>query len=269
MRDFAQRARDCETENAWNRLHIDLENVLAPQELAQLSQYERSAGPFGRTRKWLDKLQRLSPDVLQAPRCFHAEPLHANLVFYRGAASAEGRRLLFAFAGNAGRVMLPMPVFLQLFDPVAWDVLVVCKQRGQSYHEAGLRDIAPAAATLLDFGKYRSVACLGTSSGGFSAIINALRIGAAVGVSIGGSAPAADRSPSPFHGVNSSGSTRLVYVHGADFERDGMSAGILASRFPGEILPVPGVSRHNVLAALLAEGAIGPFLDRIGIPGGG
>ncbi len=198
MRDFAQRARECATENAWNRLHIDLGNVLAPQELAQLARYERSAGPFKRTAKWLDKLRRLSPDVLQAPRCFQVEPLHANLTLYRGAADAQGRRLLFAFTGNAGRMMLPMPVFLQLFDPVAWDVLVVCKQRGQSYHEAGLRDIAPAAATLLDFSEYRSVACLGTSNGGFHAIVAALRIGAAVGVSVGGSAPAADRSPSPF-----------------------------------------------------------------------
>lgn len=268
MRDFAQRARECVTENAWNRLHIDLGNVLAPHELAQLARYERSAGPFKHTAKWLDKLRRLSPDLLEAPRCFQPEPLHAHLTLYHGAADPQGRRLLFAFTGNAGRMMLPMPVFLQLFDPVAWDVLVVCKQHGQSYHDAGLRDIAPAAAKLLDFSEYRSVACLGTSSGGFQAIVGALRIGAAVGISVGGSPPSADVSLFRASLANS-GSTRLVYVHGADFERDGISAGILAQHFPGEIHPVPGVARHNVLAALLVEGTVDPFLERIGIAGGG
>ncbi len=268
MRDFAQKARECSTENAWNRLHIDLENVLAPQELAQLARYEQSAGPFIRTAKWLDKLRRLSPDVFDAPRCFQAEPLHANLTLYRGAPYARNRRLLFTFAGNAGRVMLPMPVFLQLFDPLAWDVLVVCKQRGQSYCDAALQDIAPAAAGLLDLAEYRSVACLGTSSGGFPAIVAALRIGAAVGVSVGGSPPPADRFAFPA-GLGGSGSTRLVYVHGADFERDGVSAAILARHAPGEILAVPGVARHNVLAALIAEGTIGALLDSIGISGGG
>jgi hypothetical protein len=269
MRDFAERAKCCRTENEWNRLHIDLENVLAPQELAQLARHVAMTAAYPRTSAWLNRLHRLLPEVIDAPRNFEGETLHPNLRFYRGATRSEGRHVLLAFTGNTGRMMLPVTVFLQLFDPHHWDVLVIRKQPGQSYYAEGspLNDIGKTAAGLVSASSYESVACIGTSNGGFAAIAAALTIGAVTGVSVGGKIPSGKAGDDLVARLLPlCGHTTLKYVHGAQCEADARTAHAMALRIPGEVVPVPGVDRHNVLAGILqGNGNIGDLLKRVGL----
>lgn len=268
MREFAERARLCTTENEWNRLHIDLENALVPQELAELARFNETAGRFKKTANWLAKLRRLSPGIIDAPRHYEEKRLHPNLTLYRGAPHKQGRQLLMAFAGNAGRVMLPTPVFLQLFDPKAWDVLIVRKQPGQSLYgnESELRPVAKTAAALCEADQYASTCCIGTSSGGFAAVMSAPVVGARSAISVGGRIPPAmadafvDELAAELRGIN------VFCVHGAEFENDAASARQMAVRIGGEVVPVQGVARHNVLAGLLMDGGdINALFRRIGL----
>lgn len=272
MLDYLARAKTCRTANEWNRLHIDLENVLAPQELADLVRRVEAAGPFEKTTKWLDRLRQLQPTLFLTPRWFDSIPLHPNFTFYQGAAESRGRRLLFAFCGNAGRLMLPLPVFLQFLSPEMWDVLLVRKRPGDSYltgfagANGGPPSIVAIAKELLAFEKYMSVTCFGTSGGGYAAITAALLIKAECGIAIGAALPlegSKDYLVPP--DIVSETRTRLKFVHGADCQLDAASAGAIARRYAGEVISVPGVAEHDVLGTLIKRGEVGPLLSRLGL----
>jgi hypothetical protein len=294
--DYLVRSRACRTENELNRLHVDLENVLAPQELAALARLVEPMGPlekttnwlrpfstkfskapcpfdpFEHTTKWLNKLRRLSPKLFLAPHPFDRDPLHPNFTLYRGAAAPARRQLLFAFCGNAGRLLLPLPVFLQFLAPETWDVLVVRKRVKESYltglagATGGPPSIVAIAKELVAFDQYRSVTCLGTSGGGYIAITAALLINAERGIAIGGALP---REASKDYLVPAdivhAARTRLQYVHGADCKADSAAADAIARRYTGEVISVPDVARHNVLETLLQRDDVGRLLSLVGL----
>ena len=63
--DYAKLASQCRTVNEYNQLHIGLENVCTPRELAEIAKLARSRWGFKATRSWLKNYQTWTPDLFE------------------------------------------------------------------------------------------------------------------------------------------------------------------------------------------------------------
>jgi hypothetical protein len=172
--DYLALAALCDSRNSFNRLHIELENVCAPAEIAGLAELDRlgKLPPEGRT--WLNKMRKLSPAMFYEPRPFLRHPVGKNFFLYRHPQSHPANRgLLVAITGNAQRLLLPVSLFLQAVDSARWDVLVVIKKKGTSYLD-GMDGIAPDFPGVVRHieaaftpSAYRRTVTFGVSNGGF------------------------------------------------------------------------------------------------------
>ena len=165
--------------------------------------------------------------------------------------------------------MMPLPFVLQCFDAAGWDVAVIRKPRGSSY----LRGLRGESDNFVDFVRhlenvtcrkqYRRVVTLGTSGGGFAAILAALFMDAACGVSIGGGSVPKSYVDGEFLVPQVRPQPDLRYVYGADYQKDRDSAISMAKLFGGSLYPIDGADVHNVLKPLLERGRLAKFLSRI------
>ena len=200
--DYFTLAAECRTQNQFNKLHIHYENILAPLEFAHFARLSAERGFHEWSRIWLRKIGTLSPGLFEAPKGFSREPLSENILLYRDrSVAAAGKTLLIGFAGNARRLMLPISVFLQCLNPQAWDLVLLRKGPEKRSYLEGLEGECQSFVELLErvdrlvpAGSYRRLVTLGTSNGGFPAVLAALFMDAARGVSICGASP---RAPLP------------------------------------------------------------------------
>jgi hypothetical protein len=274
MLEYLSRSSQCQTQNEFNRLHIELENELSPLEVASIAKLTDTHDLPKFSREWLDKIGRLHPDVLDNPRQFRRHAISPYVNFYQdGDGSQQEKSLLVGFTGNARRLMLPAAIFLQFLEPRCWD-MVVLRKCGRNTYLRGLEGVATDLAGIVQYVRdsvpvagYRRIVTFGTSGGGYAAAWAAILFNAARGICVGGSVPKfpADSvnvprryqpSPAP-HGVD------LEFVYGMDFLRDKQSALALQTLFGGRMHPVAGVEHHNVLAALLAHGEVSGFLSEV------
>jgi hypothetical protein len=65
--DYPELAARCRTQNEFNRLHIGLENVCTPLELAEIATLAASRKGFPATRSWLKNYRAWTPDLFDAP----------------------------------------------------------------------------------------------------------------------------------------------------------------------------------------------------------
>jgi hypothetical protein len=267
-------AGQCRTQNQFNRLHIDLENILAPAELGYLARLAADRALPEMSYSWLQRLKGLSPDLLDEPRPFHRTGLADTVTLYRDQSrEPAGKGLLVAFTGGSRRLMMPVSVFLQHLDSSAWDVVVLRKGPDRRPYAHGLEGVSRSLPAVMRYvakaseaKRYRRVVTLGTSGGGFAAIIGAILMAAKRAISIGGHQPSA--SPNPWlrlqlairHALQC---PEFEYVFGADFDRDRESALVLRNSFGGTLHPVPGVTQHNPFRVLLARGELAAFLKEI------
>ena len=113
---------------------------------------------------------------------------------------------------------------------------------------------------------YKRVMTLGTSAGGYAAILAALLMHAARGISICGLPP---QAPLGFwlrwklRQASAGDKPELEFVHGADSERDHATSLSLLSSFGGRVRSIAGVGDHNVLFALLKRGQLAEFLREV------
>ena len=105
-------------------------------------------------------------------------------------ARSRDKGLLVAFTGNARRLMMPIPVFLQFVDAQLWDVLLLKKCARNSYL-LGIEGISTDFRGLIDYietttsaMQHRSVITLGASGGGFAAIWAAVLMRATRGICV-------------------------------------------------------------------------------------
>lgn len=261
--DYSALVRFCFTVNAYNRVHIELENRLPPMELASLQRSVERSGAAKPTMAWLAQLRQLSAEMFERPQPFAARQLAPGLTMFEDVrVPPAGKSILIAFCGNGNRLLLPVPVFLQFMAAARWDVLLVQKGVGGSYARGigeisgGVAGIVGAVRRLARPDRYRSVSTFGTSGGGGAAIAAAILLGAARGVSVcGGSIP--DES-----GVAAAGPAGpdLLYAFGEAHAPDRIAAASMMKRFGGRMLPVPDVDQHNAFAPLLARGEFGAYL---------
>jgi len=271
--DYLPLASRCRSKNEFNLLHIAFENILAPAEFGYFTDLVATQQLPQQTYEWLRKIWGLSPGIYDCPQRFQRAVLADNVLLYRDpAANHTQKTLLIGFTGNARRLMMPIAMFLQCLDAHLWDVLLLRKGLEQSNYLQGVRGIAGNFPDLADYlrkavpaDKYRRVMTYGTSGGGFAAILGALLLGAARGVSVCGALPQLD----PLHAQlverssPSSETNQFHYIYGAQSETDRQSALALQNKFGGRLHPVQGVNDHYVLKPMLKAGQFQTFLSEL------
>ena len=94
------------TQNEFNRLNIDLENVLTPLEIANIA---RLADLPESSVVWLENIEELCPELIHEPKRFERRQLSDGITAYESSdLELAERDLLVAFCGNAERLMLPV-----------------------------------------------------------------------------------------------------------------------------------------------------------------
>ena len=191
--DYAALSAGCRTANEFRRLHLGLEDTLAPAELREIKKLIDTEDQDAPGRNWTGALQKLSPSLFETPQTYQRHDLASRITLYQDPASEVAKKgLLIAFSGDARRLMLPVCVVLQLIDSRRWDVVVLRKQGSKSFLR-GLGDAAGNFPELIRYirgavpaTRYRRTVTLGTSGGGSAAIMAALLMGADRGLSICG-----------------------------------------------------------------------------------
>jgi hypothetical protein len=274
--DYAALSSRCRTKNEFRRLHIDLENTLAPTELREIKKFIDTQDADAPGRGWVGELQKLSPELFEAPQAYRRSVLNPQVTLYHDPASDVcERRLIVAFSGDARRLMLPTCVILQFFDSRQWDI-VVLRKSGKTSFLRGLEGVSSDLPGLIRYvqravaaTRYRRTITLGTSGGGSAAIMAALLMGADRGVSVCGSLPKSQGNTwlrgrmVPEKGKAGSFEGELWYVYGADRMQDVDAAHALRDRFGGELHPIPGADEHNVFRWLLERGQLAAFLEGV------
>jgi hypothetical protein len=269
--DYPKLASGCTTENTFNRLHIELENICTPRELAGIAELSRRWRFPKAGRRWLERLRRLSPEVFDTPpRPYERRALDRQIFFYGDPKFAPGGRgLLIGFTGGARRLLLPIPIILQFIDPAAWDVLLVSRKAGHRSYLQGFEGISedfPGLVAHIErlFGSkgYAKTVTLGTSAGGFPAVWAARLLGALRGISACGSLPkrlpadamrekAADRRPD------------LCFVYGAEYRPDADAARAMHELYGGRLFPIPDADTHAIFKILLRRNKYSGFIEEM------
>ena len=273
--DYAELASHCRTQNEFNRLHIELENVLTPLELADIAgQADIGAHPRP-THAWIEKIRKWTPQLFDTPQRYRRQKVSEHVILYQDPERPmRDKGLLLAFSGNARRLMVPVSVFLQFVDSCSWDVVVLRKDQRNSYLSGlgasadfpGLVEYVQAAVGTK---AYQRVITLGTSAGGFFAAWAAVLMDAYRGISAGGGLPST--LPSLVQADKSLIRTRpatpreadLCFIYGRDHDRDHRSALLLLDLFGGRLLPIPDVQVHGVLGALLKRCELAAFMNEM------
>lgn len=269
--DYLKLASRCTTENTFNRLHIELENICTPLELAEIVELAKTRRGFPRHGlRWLKRLRRLSPEAFEAPpRPYERRVLGRQIFLYGDPRFAPGGRgLLIGFTGGARRLLLPIPIILQFVDVATWDILLVSQVVGRSYLQGfeGISEDFPGLVAHIErlFGSegYGRVVTFGTSAGGFFAVWAARLLGAERGISAVGILP----SPLPPEVMQEKAPDRrpdLRFVYAREHQRDADSARAMQELYGGRLLPIPDVDTHAIFKILLRRNEFSAFMDEM------
>lgn len=258
--------------NALNRLHIDFEDVATPLETAALAT-SRDILPAA-SQAWLDRLIGFMPSLASAPQRFERTQHHPGVVIFDDPAIRRRRKnCLVAFSGAAGRLMLPLPLFLQFFPSDEWTIVKLSTRK--NYYLDGLRGFSESleqtierTAALVEIGKFRKVVTVGTSSGGFAALAAAVGFRAFRGVALGAFVPKLEgdalwerigRLGLPQR-LKNQVDLRIVYAGRATL--DGTHARQIRKLVRGQLVPLEDFSQHNILFSMLERGELASFIDR-------
>jgi hypothetical protein len=267
MIDYAAAANRCRTENQFNRLHIDLERILTPMEMRGLYDLAATTDLPRLSRRWLKKTSFKCPELPTAPQAFLRQPLFGAIdLFDDPDVSSRDKTLLFAFTGDAKRMMMPLPIFLQALDARRFSVVLFTKDERRSYLKgfagvAGdLAGLVRAAADAAGHDSFSELATIGCSSGGYAAVVAALELRAARGVSIGGIPPTDGNGQANTHAA---ADVDLRLVFGAEHNEDRENAVIMRATFGGRLVPIAGTGEHNIFRPILRAAAVKPFLNEL------
>jgi len=156
----------------------------------------------------------------------------------------------------------------------AWDLVLLRKGPNKRPFSRGVEGVSRHLPSVLNYVKrsiaadqYRRIVTLGTSGGGFYAIVAAILLDGASGVSIGGAAPKTLgfrlRWQLAYHRAVAEREPAFKFVYSADHDVDRRAAMAMQAAFGGKLRPVAGVTEHNALAPLIARGELAEFLNEI------
>ena len=281
---LAELAR-CATPNQFNRLHNQLENVLAPAEVTARIDGVRERQPAlpQPASHWLarqDTLLRANGRRTQ-PYVRHALAEDAVAYAAPGTPAERARRtLVIAYTGDANRLMMPIALFLQHCPAERYEFVVLVDRQRSLYLRgvAGLgADMPSTIARLAEVAapsRFRRAVSLGTSAGGLAAVWTGVALGFARAVSVGGTTPAevAERVQTQHLATDAFDEAvrrnldklpEVVLVSGERNERDDRKALAMTALLPAKRIIVPGSAYHNVLFDVWNRGELDGFLEEL------
>lgn len=285
VESYLQQAMRCRTVNEFNRLHITLENVLAPAEIAGIiaGVRQRVTSMPEPVSHWLSHWESWLARVGGPPQPYAREGLTGSAVRYAApgdAAARANRTLVIGFTGDAHRMMMPIALFLQHCPADRFEFVVLFDRRRMHYLRGieGLGDdipsiiesIRPMAAHL----PYRRTMTFGSSSGGLASVWAGIALGVSRVVSVGGTSPSflSERLTPEELGENSFEAflrshrgplPHIVLVSGEHHARDNEKALEMAAYVPTTHIRVPGSTSHNMLYDAWNQGQLAPLLGRL------
>jgi len=281
LRLYRRRIARCRTDNQRNKLHIALENYMTPMEVRHFAAALADEAPEEPGRIWITDLEQRLPRREPRTAEFVRSGLCKGATYYTASSRPkQDKTLLLAFAGHFQRLMAPTPPFLDALDPELYDV-VMLRDFAQAFFARGIPGLGgDLAATLselrheISLDAYRNCIALGTSSGGLIALLAAIELRLARGISIGGldfpsvaarlerrglsAEPYASllaARPEPF--------PELLLVFCGGYRTDAAAANALRGRIPSRLWPVKGCRTHSVIGTKLASGRLPAFLARL------
>lgn len=230
-------------------------------------------------RVWISKHRRrlkLAGDMPPVP--FVRRRLRRAVSLYEDGGDRHGKTLLICFSGNARRMMMPTPLFLQHIDPRAVSIGYLMTERHHGYRNGvlGVGDSLESAidglVDLLCLREYKRVAVAGASGGGLPAILAGLRLGADAVLAAGPNNPNDHRwakfmndegAASLFHRfMNDSRSMPAIHlVHGADSKKDIEAAMAIASFIAVQSVTSVSGADHGCLNQLVERRQFGRLLQ--------
>jgi hypothetical protein len=208
---------------------------------------------------------------------FIARILSPDAILLEGATEKAHRGLLVAFTGRKSRLMMPLPMFLQGVDAMAWDVLLL-RDRKLSHYRHGCAGFGTTFMQLVSHvadtaAPYRTTAAIGTSMGGLAAVRLALCLGNIRAVSVGGRPPddagrllaGEDAGPGfdPICACLPRVPRDLLFVYSGCNGRDRTAAGQAATLTGGIDLPIGAHADHSLLWWLQQQGRFAAFLQTL------
>lgn len=280
--EYFARIAECRTVNQLNAVHISLCNLMTPREVLAVHQWlsggrwsfppqhvgPHNAAAFGVALR--DHAERMAGDLTYAEKefaeLFARERVAPDVWRFSAGGDRAAKTLVVGFTGNADRLMMPTPTYLQQFDAGLVDIVLLVDRNRARYSQgiAGLggtlTELTDALPELLSVASYRQVSVTGTSSGGLPAVLAGLRLGAACVLCFGADGPRrwpedeahlllpAWRTRSP--------ATRVTMAFGADHERDRAAAQETADLIGAELFPVAhpiNPVKHNAAYPLVTQ----------------
>ncbi|WP_374450346.1 hypothetical protein [Stella sp.] len=275
----------CATPNAVNQLHIALDTYITPADVEAILRHAAKAALPPASLEWLARLQAMASQSRLPLQPYVREAVGDSASLYTHPdLPPAGRTLVVAFAGDAHRLMMPTPVFLQHCRARDMDLMLIQDQTRSYFLRGGggLADDFPGLVARIgaDVGRrgYRRVVAFGVSGGGLPAVCMAVALGLDRAVSVGGSSPDIEDPRLALRGLSFAifsemlarrpvPMPEIVLVHAAGFPRDAEKAAALAALVPARRHPVAGTGRHNVLNERLVQGRLRPLLDALLLDG--
>jgi hypothetical protein len=257
------------------RVSIDLQKFATPDDIKAL--FERRTTFEPGFAKLVSDLSDLV--FLQNKDChrFDHRPLSNSVSLYVG--SPDNKRILIGFCGKAQLLTLPIPVVLQYFPPGSYDVAFVRDPvrlgftTGSSGYAESFTDMIERLRRDLNLDRYEKIFCMGTSGGGAAALAGGTLLDAASAASFCGRPP----TTSSIYGQAKSTvdmeavirksrlpKERAFALYGTENRQDKEHARQLAKLMDLTVLPMPGISDHNLAAGLHIDGRLGQVFQAIG-----
>ncbi|OYU77415.1 MAG: hypothetical protein CFE32_05540 [Alphaproteobacteria bacterium PA3] len=254
---------------------ITLENICTPTEFLEIASRPVPSGIAPMVALTATRILSLHA----RPKRFQKIDIAADVTLIKPV-TAVARRLVVCFCGGAHRLMLPLPVFLQIVPEDQFDLLIL-RDRSRRLYLGGATDLGKTFAETLSLlsafimaNGYQETRCYGVSSGGAPALYAATALGAGIGLSISGKHPTTllddIQFPEGFDGMELDMARApaalpqprpdLKAIFGAGCPRDHEGAKVMASHLTGlGCLALDGCADHNINAWLLEKAALSAF----------
>lgn len=291
---YLRRIAECRTLNELNAARIRMNNAMTPIEAYELYRIVQAGWGVPEAGIGVDKAQqitgalrrdttRIVGDIVAAgkpaPEPFGRRRLvKGSLSVYSDGTKRSGKTLLIGFTGNAARLMMPLPIFLQHLDAASVDLALLTDLARDGYRGgiegigSGIEGMIAELPRVLETQHYSRIAIIGTSGGGLPALLTGLKLKVPRVLSVGGNGPDDPR----WEGVVAKSAreliaaaakdaleTRVTLAFGAQSPRDRAAAEAMASVVPATLVPVADPRaevKHVALYPLVGQGRLAGFL---------
>ena len=263
----------------------EYQNILAPNEFIKLYQEFNTILPDIAERQMARTVSMIN-SISKEYESFIRVPLSPNVNFFSSSQELTSKKkLLICFCGNANRLLVPIPVFLQCVPHRDFDVLVysdpkrTCYVKGVPQFSKSLQDLMSDTKPYVNFEKYTAMISIGTSGGGSASVYFGILANVDKAISIcGRHRSIAIKKPgnielSKFDGYEfdrmikkylDKSKTKITLVYGEKYPRDIEGALSLKKHLPisHEII-IKDLNDHNVFLYLLVQGKLKAFIQRL------